>query len=134
MVVAEAQKWLGTPYHHMGAVRGAGVDCGQLLVEVYSALGLAPRIDLGYYPSDWHFNRSEEIYLGWVKQYAKPTENPKMGDIALFKFGRCISHGAIVVELPLVIHAHLGFGCVQTSIDDAELKGRLAGYFTLLDS
>ena len=34
------------------------------------------------------------------------------GDIALWRFGRCFSHGAIVVDWPVVIHAYLGRPCV----------------------
>jgi cell wall-associated NlpC family hydrolase len=26
-VVAEARSWLGTPFHHQGRVKAAGVDC-----------------------------------------------------------------------------------------------------------
>lgn len=133
VVVAEAKTWLGTPYHHQGKVKGAGVDCGQLLIEVYHNVGMTPAIDTGHYPSDWHFHRSEEQYLGWVQQHATPTDTPKAGDIALFKFGRCISHGAIVVEWPLMIHSHLGRGCVYVNATDAELNGRLAGFYTLFE-
>lgn len=132
-VIAELKTWLGTPYHHQGKVKGAGVDCGQLLIEVFSAVGLSARFDAGYYPPDWHFHRSEERYLGWVQKYAKPTETPRAGDIALFKFGRCISHGAIVVDWPLMIHSHLGIGCVYVNATDAELNGRLAGFYTVFE-
>lgn len=133
MAVAEAKTWLKTPYHHMGRVKGAGVDCGQLLIAVYSEIGLIPNIDPGHYPPDWHFHRSEEKYLGWVQKYATKTEKPKPGDVALFKFGRCISHGGIVVDDAALIHAYIGQGCVWGSYTDAELKGRLAGFYTLWD-
>ena len=130
-VVNEAKSWIGTPYHHMGRVKGVGVDCGQLLIEVYHAVGLIPQIDTGYYPSDWHFHRSEERYLGWVESYAKPTETPQAGDVALFRFGRCISHGGIFVDDNTIIHAYLGQGCVYANLSDAELKGRLVSVYTL---
>lgn len=132
-VIAEAITWLGTPYHHQGTVKGAGVDCGQLLIEVFHAVGLVDKHDAGYYPSDWHFHRSEERYLMAVQKYAKPTETPQKGDIALFKFGRCISHGAIIVEWPLMIHSHLGRGTVYVNANDAELAGRLAGFYTVFE-
>lgn len=132
-VVAEAISWLGTPYHHMGRVKGAGVDCGQLLLDVYNKAGLIPEIDVGYYPSDWHLHRSEEQYLSWVSKYAKPTNSPRLGDIVVYKYGRCISHGAIVINYPLVLHAYLGLGCVYSKTNDAELAGREAGYYTLWD-
>ena len=33
-VVAEAETWLRTPYHHMGRIKGGGIDCPTLLAEV----------------------------------------------------------------------------------------------------
>jgi cell wall-associated NlpC family hydrolase len=130
-VIAEAMTWLGTPYHLMGDVKRVGVDCGQLLNMVYSTVGLTPRYEAGHYPSDWHFHRSEERYLQAVEKFAVPTDNPRAGDIAVFQFGRCVSHGAIVVDWPLLIHSHLGQGCVYVDVNDSQLKGRLVGTYTL---
>jgi cell wall-associated NlpC family hydrolase len=132
-VINEAKSWLNTPYHHMGNVKGAGVDCGQFLIEVFHAVGLCPKIDTGHYSHDWHFNRSEERYLSWVEKYAKPTTTPNLGDIALFKFGRCISHGGIITEWPTMIHSHIGRGVVYVNANDAELNGRLVGFYTVFE-
>ncbi len=130
-IVAEAIDWLGTPYHHSGKLKGVGVDCGQLLIGVYAGAGIIDDINTGDYARDWHFHRSDEQYLKWVLGYATKTETPQAGDIALFKFGRCISHGAIVVDMPTLIHAHIGRGCVYIDINDAEIAGRLAGFYTV---
>ena len=32
--------WIGTPYHHMGRVKGAGADCLTLLAEIYERAGV----------------------------------------------------------------------------------------------
>ena len=53
-VVAEARQWLRTPYHHMGRVRGAGVDCATLLAEVYARAGMVEPVAIEFYPPDWH--------------------------------------------------------------------------------
>ena len=37
---------------------------------------------------------------------------PLPADIALWRFGRCFSHGAIVIGWPIVIHAYAGKGCI----------------------
>ncbi len=34
-VVAEARKWLLTPYRHAADIRGVGVDCGMFIVRVF---------------------------------------------------------------------------------------------------
>jgi hypothetical protein len=47
-VVEEARGWLGTPYHHMGRVRGAGTDCLMMLAEIYEAADVVPRIEIAF--------------------------------------------------------------------------------------
>lgn len=134
-VVMEARSWLGTPYAHMGKVKGVAADCGQLLIQVYSRVGAAPEIETGDYPRDWHFHRSEQRYLGFVLDHADPvdlaTDSPRPGDIALFRFGRCISHGGIVTEWPRMIHAYAVDGCVvETNVQAAgALSKRLVGFW-----
>jgi cell wall-associated NlpC family hydrolase len=123
-VVQEALSWQGTPYHHLGRVKGAGVDCGQLLAAVFEAAGLTPNIDPGEYPRDWNLHRGDERYLGIVETYAHRIEGPPQpGDILLYKWGRCINHGAIVVEWPLVIHSFVDQGVI---LDDAAANSGLA--------
>jgi hypothetical protein len=39
-LVAEARRWLGTPFRHQGRIRGEGVDCIGLVLEPARALGL----------------------------------------------------------------------------------------------
>ena len=129
-IVAEAATWLRTPYHHQAAVKGHGVDCAQILIEVYSAVGLAEKLDAGYYPSDWMLHRSEERYLKNVEQYCVQTSTPQPGDIAMFKFGRCFSHSAIVVDYPSVIHAQRDDGCCYANAEQGGLAGREVVFYT----
>lgn len=54
-VVAEARSWVGTPYQHLGRVKGSGCDCVGLPFLVGRALGLDVGGDLDWYsalPSD----------------------------------------------------------------------------------
>lgn len=105
-VVTEAESWLGTPYHHRARVKGAGVDCAQILIGVYGNVGLVDPFDTDDYPMDWMLHRDEERYLGWVERYAGRVDAPLPGDIAVWRFGRCFSHGAIVTGWPNIIHAY----------------------------
>jgi len=130
--IAEAITWLRTPYHHMGRIKGAGVDCAQILIAVYSAAGVIPDegIDVGFYPHDWHLHRSEERYLRHVLAHSTQSATPRPGDFALFRFGRCVSHSAIIIDWPgTLVHAYVGQGVVYASADDARLRGRLHGFF-----
>ncbi len=119
-IVSEAKTWLGTPYHHEARVKGVGVDCAQLLLAVYSApgVGLIPEIAVAHYPRDWHMHRSAERYMAIVREHAREIEGPPQpGDVVLWRFGRCFSHGAIVIAWPIVIHAYLDAEC---RLEDAE--------------
>ena len=131
-IVAEAQTWLGTKYHHMAAVKGHGVDCAQILIEVYYAVGLAEKPNVGYYPSDWMLHRSEERYLGWIEQYCTqiPQEKAKDGDIVLFKFGRCFSHSGIIVDYPRIIHAQREDNCCYAKIGMGNLEGKEMRFYS----
>ncbi|WP_257306308.1 hypothetical protein [Geothrix campi] len=131
-VVQEAMCWLRTPYHHRARVMGAGVDCGMLLTEVYEGAGVTPHVEPAEYPADWMLHRSEERFLGIVETYAQKVDAPLPGDIALFRWGRCISHGSIVVAWPEIVHAYIHAG--EVVLDDAvanqELAERLVGFWS----
>ncbi len=149
-VVAEAETWIGTPYHHMGRIKGAGVDCLTLLAEVYEAAGIIPHIDLEFYPPDWNLHRDAERYLAGVMQHAHeyqffgapyrrsegeippfhpPKEKPEPGDVAVFKFGRCFAHGTIVTEWPLLIHSWVNGGVMRGDAKQPMLAGRPVRFF-----
>ena len=106
-VVDEARTWLGTPWHHEGDVKGAGVDCAMLLVRVFGVVGLIPPIDPRPYPIDHMLHSGQERFLGWLQQFAQPVSyvDPQPGDVLVYRVGRCFSHGAIVTEWPFIIHA-----------------------------
>jgi cell wall-associated NlpC family hydrolase len=130
-VVKEAESWLLTPYHHQGRIKGSGVDCAMLLAEVYENTGHIPHVDPRPYPPDWHLNRSEERYIGWVDKYAREVKIPMPGDIALFKFGRCVSHGAIIVQWPIIIHSYLHEGVLLADGEHGILAGRLHKFYSI---
>jgi cell wall-associated NlpC family hydrolase len=131
-VVAAARSWIGTPYHHMGRVKGAGADCATLLAEVYTEAGLCTAISIEYYPQDWMLHRSEERYLGILEQYVREIEGPpEPGDIVMYHFGRCWSHGAIVIAWPTIVHAVLGQNvCLGDGERDGIVVGRSRRYFS----
>jgi NlpC/P60 family putative phage cell wall peptidase len=115
-IVAEARRWIGTPYHHKGRVFGAGVDCGGLLYEVYAKFfSLKPFPE--NYAADWSLHRNDELYLDFISEYVQPTTEPLPADIVVFRFGRCFAHGGIVTETGRVIHAwgRTKFGQVMES-------------------
>ena len=106
-VVRVARSFVGTPYHHMGRVKGAGVDCATLLAEVYYEAGLLSEpVAIEYYPMDWHLHRDEERYLRIVQRYCReiPEEQALPGDIVVYHFGRAWAHGGIVINVKNSFH------------------------------
>lgn len=125
-VVAEAKTWLGTPWHHRAAVRGAGCDCALFPLKVYQAVGLVEEgVEVADYPPDWALHRDEERYLAMVERFGAPIalEQAAAGDFIVWRYGRAFSHGGIVVAPGQVIHAYRKVGCV--TIDDYRLEPEL---------
>jgi hypothetical protein len=109
-VVAEALSWCDppTPYHHAQCVKGRGVDCAMSLIEWFSACGVIERFDPRPYPASWFLHRDEERFLATIAQYADRLpdgEEALPADIALYRFGRCVAHGALIVDADFVVHA-----------------------------
>lgn len=117
-MVSEARSWIGTRYHHEGTVKGAGVDCAMLILRVFVACGFCENVDPRPYPADWMLHRDEERYLAFVLDRCREVQAPCPGDIAVFRWGRCYSHGGIVtVADPLtLVHAYAPAGGVLEEI------------------
>ena len=104
-IAAEARSWIGTRFVNGQAVKGAGVDCGGLLVSVYAAVGFtamqAHASALGPHSRDWFLHREgPDYYREYIERYADRIDMPQMGDFALFYRGRKLGHSAICVENP----------------------------------
>ena len=106
-IVREARSWVGTPYHAQADIKGAGVDCGMLLVRVFVDCGLVPPFDPRPYADDWYLHRAEERYLGFIFDRTKEVTAPSPGDVMVFRYGRCYAHGGVVTGVnPLtIVHA-----------------------------
>ena len=133
-VVTKAMTWLGTTYHHRAAVRGAGADCAMFPLSVFQVCGILP---FDYRPPaysvQWHLHHSEELYLKELARFAiEVTTPPRPADLVIFRFGRTFSHGAIVLDWPLIIHSCIPHGVVLSDATrDADLAGRDVKLFTM---
>ncbi len=140
-IVAEAESWLGTAYHHMGRVKArdrdrGGVDCAQLVYLVFHAVGICPEMALEPYPIDWHLHRSQERYLGAVLDRAHEVDGAaRPGDILLYRWGRLFAHGAIVVApgaVPMIVHADAAARrVIRARADAGRLGGRVTRTFSI---
>lgn len=112
-------------------VKGVGVDCSMLLVAVYHAGGLIPDVEPRPYPPDWHLHRSEEKYLGWLQQLGHEVAEPEVGDVVVWRFGRCFAHGGIYIGGGEIVHAYLGKGCILGRLDEPDFLRREHKVFSI---
>lgn len=139
-LVASARSWNGTRFHHNSAVmrtadHPGGIDCANHILESHVGAKLAKRFKPGSYPYDWHQHQSEERFLAKLEEHLKrvgdseaplcergPDFTVLPGNVLIFKFDLCFSHGAIVTEWPMIQHASLPARCC---IEESVLGGRL---------
>jgi len=121
--VAEARAWIGTPYRHQAATRGAGADCLGLIRGVWRALyGREPEAVPAYTP-DWaEPSREEALWAAALRHLVpRPGTVPAAGDVILFRMrdGMVAKHlglcAAVGAEASFV-HAYCGHGVVESPL------------------
>lgn len=134
--VAEARAWIGTPYRHQAARRGAGADCLGLIRGVWRALyGGEPEAVPAYTP-DWSEPAREEALWQAALRHLVPRQGrtPVFGDVILFRMreGAVAKHLGIAAGTaggaPSFIHAYTGHGVVESPLS-APWARRIAACF-----
>ncbi len=123
-IVRAAREWLRTPYHHCARIKGVGADCAMFPLMVYQECGVLPAdFHPPEYSMQWHLHRSDEMYLKTIAPFVREkSDAPLPADFVVFQFGRAFSHGAIVVEWPIVIHSYIPHGVLLSdALRDGEL-------------
>jgi NlpC/P60 family putative phage cell wall peptidase len=132
-IVAAARRWLGTPYHHQGRLKGVGCDCLGLIASVGQELGLTTfdSTDYAAQPDGATLESNCNRYL-----VTRPEDAaPRAGDVALFwiEIRRLPQHLAIFVpwdERTGIIHAHMRFGEVKQHAFDEFWSKRLVRIYS----
>ncbi len=122
-IVAEARRWVGTPYVHQAARRQAGADCLGLVRGVWHAvLGAEPEA-VPAYSMDWSEPQGDERLWRAAKRHLieKTSENAAQGDVILFRMrsGSVAKHLGIQSSLapyPAFIHAYSGQGVLESPL------------------
>ena len=121
-VVAEARRWLGTPYQHQASMRGEGADCLGLVRGVWrKTVGQEPEV-LPPYSSDWAEVGGEETLLGAARRWLVEIDvyQAAPGDVLMFRMsaGSPVKHCAILSEDGppelRMIHAYWGRSVVES--------------------
>lgn len=116
-VVTLARGWIGTPYVHQAARRGAGCDCLGLLRGVWAELKGEPVLVVPPYTPDWSEPQGDEVLWRGVGEHLsrKARDDVAAGDVVLFRMrqGAVAKHVGIQAETGLhssFIHAYQGHG------------------------
>ncbi len=76
---ARARRWVGTPYVHQAACRGAGCDCLGLVRGLWrEAFGTEPEL-VPPYSADWSEPQNDELLWQAAARLLRPVEIPAMG-------------------------------------------------------
>lgn len=91
-------EWKGTPFRHHTGEKDFGCDCIHFIAKGLEHVGYG-QFHLPWYSRDWHLNqKSTELLLAGIKKYLRgeilPPNDPRNGDIVLYKFGYTISHAS----------------------------------------
>ena len=135
-VVAEARRWIGTPYRHQASVRGAGCDCLGLLRGVWRAmLGDEPEVPPPY-SMDWDEVGGREVLQSAADRHLVAQDRAKMapGDVILFRMrdGMVAKHVglcSIAGEQAAFVHAYARHGVIESPLS-APWRRRIAGVYS----
>ena len=86
-IVTAARSWIGTPYQHQAACKGAGSDCLGLICGVWTELLGALPEHLPAYSMDWSEPQGEErLWQAALRQLKPKTlQDAGLGDVILFR-------------------------------------------------
>ena len=134
-IVAAARGWLGTPYRHRAATRGAGCDCLGLLRGVWAEVSGQTAPALPLYSADWRDGAHRDELLALARRLLVPAEVPEAGTVVLFRLGTSPwpRHCGILVAPDRFIHAQERIGVVEANLTDG-WRRRVAGWFVFVES
>lgn len=116
-IIAEAKKWIGTPYRYGGDEIGVGADCSGFVLKVYeNVTGIKiPRV-----------SRQQAEFCKTLKK-----SDVEMGDLIFFATGKDpdrVSHVGIIVDDDHFIHASSSKGVVISKLDNSYFVKRFKKY------
>lgn len=123
-IIAEARSWKGTKWMHGQCVKGVATDCIQYIVELGKRFGWVPEDYISpKYRVDWALHNNESIMKREIAKFCDPIANRRLaevGDILLFKTGRCAAHAGIYIGPDRMVEASIRSGVQEASVKNAK--------------
>ncbi|WP_187429198.1 hypothetical protein ROLI_028570 [Roseobacter fucihabitans] len=122
-VVTEARSWIGTPYVHQSAVKGAGTDCLGLLRGIWRSLHGSEPEAIPAYSMDWSEPQGEERLWDAALRHLnqKDVADEAEGDVLLFRMrsnavAKHLGIAGRVGDAASFIHAYSNHGVIESSL------------------
>jgi len=133
IVLAEARRWIGTPYHDQASVRYIGCDCLGLLRGVWRGVVGPEPMSVPPYSRDWGEVSGREVLAEAAGRamLARPARPLIPGAVVLFRMrgGAVAKHCGIVAEDgATLIHARERLGVIEEALT-AAWRRRIAYQF-----
>lgn len=127
-IVNLAREYINTPFRHQGRLKGVGVDCAGLCINVMKELDYEI-IDVKAYDRIPNGNLFDKIVNANLNR--KDLKDIEEGDFLTFNFDQDPQHIAIVsnVEPLAIIHAYQKSGKVVEHFADNFWKSRIVAAF-----
>lgn len=131
-----AREWIGTPYRHQSAVKGAGADCLGLLRGVWLELYGAEPEPVPAYTADWSEpDREERLWQAALRHLRPVAASAALasGQILLFRMrdGAVAKHLGLVAETAgraTFVHAYSGHAVVESPLSAPWLRRVVARF------
>jgi NlpC/P60 family putative phage cell wall peptidase len=132
VIVEVARRWIGTPYHHQQAVRGAGCDCLGLVRGLWRELyGEEPETPPPYTP-DWGEVGAAEPLLDAARRHMREVTLAKAraGDVLVFRLkpNAVAKHAAVLSAPARMIHAQSNDCVREIVLTDGWLRKAAAAF------
>jgi NlpC/P60 family putative phage cell wall peptidase len=107
-IVAEARRWIGTPYHHQASLQGVGTDCLGLVRGVWRTLHGVEAEPVPVYTRDWAEATGAETMLAAARRHLieRHRDSADRGDIAIFRYRtHAVAKHIGIITAPLALRA-----------------------------
>jgi NlpC/P60 family putative phage cell wall peptidase len=95
LIAAEAEEWVGTPFHWQASAKGRGCDCKGLIAGVARAVGRAEADSVEAIAADYgKFVPVPRLKAGLARLFDRVAER-QPGDVLLLRMGGVAQHLAI---------------------------------------
>lgn len=134
-LITEARSWVGTPYVHQAATKGAGCDCLGFIRGLWRfQYGTEPETPPAY-TADWSEPQGQErLWAAALRHLVDVSDRDvALGDVLLFRMrsGSVAKHLGLVSATgphPHFIHAYTGHGVTESPLS-APWERRIAARF-----